>query len=590
MKNNAFKKLMVLTMIISIFFYNGIIVTAKQEIKNIIYMIPDGGGMAPFFLADYVKQEGGLDEKYPVATPSNAEEMYIKDYLVGAETTHSANNSVTDSAASGTALSSGYKTNNQMIGITPEKKPRVNILEVCQELGKNTGIVITYEWTNATPAAFSAHAESRYDTLIMAEQIVNQGIDVVFGKTISDYESQSWFTDKAFENSGYKVIKNKSQLSKVVPGNRLWGKLPPSYMDYKKSPDAPHLSELTAAAIKALDDGNGFFLMVEGSAVDSGGHSSNASDMVSEWIAFDEACKVAIEYAKKRNDTVVVIAPDHDTGGMKYGNNYASTSLKHLTTDIRNGNNPSGITWEGKGGHTGRNGGVFMYLPEGTAYPAGIDKTKAGDVLKAFENNFTACSVNRIDNTDITKYLAGLLGADLDDMTDKLFVDITNKGSYNSETGKFTFTTDKGSNIEIKRNTSVAEINGKNISLDGRVAVYLGQKFYVPQILLDLIEEEEYTVPSDNITIEKDGKTLENISEIKSGDTIRFAIKDYKPTIVIAILAQYDANNKLINARTVPAGTDNYIRVTVKDNVRTIKAFYLSKLMCAPFAEASIVD
>ena len=159
---------------------------ADTQIKNIVYMIPDGGGMAPFFLADYVKKPGGLDEKFPSATPTPAENMFIKDYLIGAETTYSANSSVTDSAASGTALSSGYKTNNGMIGITPEFSPRATILEACQSLGKNTGIVITYEWTNATPAAFSAHYESRYGTTMLAEQIVNQGIDVVLCRTITD--------------------------------------------------------------------------------------------------------------------------------------------------------------------------------------------------------------------------------------------------------------------------------------------------------------------------------------------------------------------------------------------------------------------
>ena len=124
--------------------------STEAQIKNIIYMIPDGGGMAPFYLADYVKQEGGLTDKFPNATPVEKGEMYIKQYLVGAETTHSASDAVTDSAAAGTALSSGYKTNNGYIGLTPEKKPRASILDLCQDMGKNTGLVATYEWTNGT--------------------------------------------------------------------------------------------------------------------------------------------------------------------------------------------------------------------------------------------------------------------------------------------------------------------------------------------------------------------------------------------------------------------------------------------------------
>ena len=120
------------------------------EIKNVIYMIPDGGAMAPFYLADYIKQYGGFNKSiFPNATPITTNEMYIKQYLVGAETTNNALDELTDSAASGTALSSGYKTINGYIGIDPEFKPHANILEACQDLGMRTGIVVTYEWTNA---------------------------------------------------------------------------------------------------------------------------------------------------------------------------------------------------------------------------------------------------------------------------------------------------------------------------------------------------------------------------------------------------------------------------------------------------------
>ncbi len=166
---------MVLCITVLLAGYCTLSVSAEEtEIKNIIVMIPDGGAMKPFMLADAVKQEGGFSsETYPYATPVDKGEMYLKQYLVGAETTYSADADVTDSAASGTALSSGYKTNNGYVGIDPDQKPHANILEACQYLGKNTGIVTTYEWTNATPAAFSAHNISRKNMYEMSEQIVN---------------------------------------------------------------------------------------------------------------------------------------------------------------------------------------------------------------------------------------------------------------------------------------------------------------------------------------------------------------------------------------------------------------------------------
>jgi len=500
------KKILCLLLGVTLLFTNVVLVAATEpatsQIKNVIYMIPDGGAMASFFLADYVKQAGGLSSKYPNVTPVETGEMFLKDYLVGAETTYSANSEVTDSAASGTALSSGYKTNNGMIGITPAKKPRANVLEACQELGKNTGIVATYEWTNATPASFSAHAENRGETLVLGEQIVNQDIDVVLANTLYAYKSQDWFTDEAFRSRGYEVITTKEQLNAIEPGDRVWGKLPAAYYDIDRAATTPNLAELTSAAIKALDDGNenGFFLMVEGSAVDGGGHSSNALQMVSEWLSFDAACKVAIEYAQERNDTMVVVLPDHDTGGLTYGSTYTASSLQPLVADIRNGINPNSITWGGNGSHTNRDGGIFMYLPEGVAYPEGIDPNKKDEVLADFETNFRTCTTNRIDNTGIAQWLSDLLGVDLDVMTDKLFVDFTDNGVYNASTEVFTFETPSGKEIAVERNTSIATIDGKPVSLDGQVAVYLGGRFYIPEILMDMILEpgkKEFAIYAD---------------------------------------------------------------------------------------------
>ena len=459
----------------------------QPQIKNIIYMIPDGGGMAPFFLADYVKQEGGLTHKFPNATPVEKGEMYIKQYLVGAETTHSASNAVTDSAAAGTALSSGYKTTNGYIGLTPDKKPRASILDLCQDMGKNTGLVATYEWTNATPAAFSAHYANRYSTALLGEQIVNQGIDVVLCKTITDYDGELWFKDEYLNNRGYEILKKKDDLKNVEPGDRVWSKIEASYYDISKSATAPHLSELTATALKALDDGNenGFFLMVEGSAVDGGGHDSNALRMVSEWLAFDEACKVAIEFAMKRTDTIVVILPDHDTGGITVSGQYTRTSLETLVPAIRDGKNPGTITWEGNGGHTARNGGIFMYVPEGVPYPEGIDQTKAPQVLEAFETDFRTCTVNRVDNTTIAPYLANLIGGDLEEMTQKLFVDVTDKGVMGSDGQIFTFENNVGEKVVVQRSNSSATVGGVGYDLDGKLIIYSDGKVYVPRELLD---------------------------------------------------------------------------------------------------------
>ena len=470
-----------------------IIGAAAPQIKNIIYMIPDGGGMDAFNLADAVKQAGGVNSRFPNSTTQTVNKMYLKDYLVGAETTYSNNQAVTDSAASGTALATGKKTNNYFIGLNPARKPIATILEAAQYVGKRTGLVSTYPWAHATPAAFSAHAEDRYYYRTIAQQQINQGLDVVLPMNATGAGAY----DEAAQDiaaHGYTSVTSVDQMLNLQSGAKVWGTLGGNFSfsnrDITNAASYPNIAEMTKAAIQALDGSNeGFFLMVEGSAVDGGGHGSNALDMVTEFIAFDEACKIAIEYAKGRTDTVVVAAPDHDTGGMNVLNQSGAVS------QIRNGNIPgtSYITWSGNGSHTARNGGVFLYVPEGVNYIPGVS-TNPG-VASNF-NNYV------INNTDIAPYLADLIGVDLDEITKELFVDVSSLGTYtpvsdtywdyddsvstttSAHTGTFTF---RDYNLTVERNTSKATYNGQTIDLEGQVCVYAGGRFYVPQLLLDKV-------------------------------------------------------------------------------------------------------
>lgn len=447
-----------------------------SDVKNIIYMIPDGGGMSPFYLTDELKAAGGWDANvYPNATISTDDGMYIEKYLVGAITTRSFNKDITDSAAAGTAMSTGYKTNNGYVGIDPDLKPHANILETAQYAGKNVGMVTTYEWTNATPATFSAHDSARANYTPMSEQIVNQDIDVVLG---AGFGSAKWGTIWEAEKRGYNIINTREDLNAVKPGDKLWGNLVENSFAYdiERKEHIPNIAEMTKAAITALDGDseNGFFLMVEGSKVDGGGHANSASSMVGEFLAFDEACKVALEYAQGRKDTIVVIAPDHDTGGMNL-----PEDMNKAVEELQKGEEPSEVTWESTQ-HTTRNGGLFMYVPKGVSYPEGISGKDIG-TYKAYEENV-------IDNTAIAPYLAKLMNMNLDEVTDKLFVDVTEKGTYDADKEIFSFADSK---CTIKRNASYAFVDDKVIDLDGQVALYINERFYVPQLLMDMMGQED---------------------------------------------------------------------------------------------------
>lgn len=485
MKRKINSIVLVVAMLVSVFANSMCIVSANNtpEIKNVIYMIPDGGGFALLDVANGVKEQGGFIEgTFPNNTKVEKGPMNLSQYLRGTTTTYSASSSVTDSAASGTALSSGYKTNNGYIGITPDGVPKANLLEGAQLMGKRTGLVATYPWHHATPAAFSAHNDSRYDETPLAEQIVRQEIDVVMGmNSIED----GWDTMDEVARRGYTVTNNNADLLAVKSGDKIWGNNygKSSKYDFNITVNDPTLAEMTDAAIRALDGSEeGFFLMVEGSKVDGGGHDNDTRMTTSEYLAFDAAFKVAVDYAKGRNDTVVIAVPDHDTGGLNLpgadslGSSLDWTLYKDLVNEVRAGaSSDTGITWT-TGGHTARNVGVWIYLPEGVNPPEGF----------ATNPGYTAENKARVlDNTDLAPYLAELMGFNLDEATQTLFVDVTDQGSYDEETATFTFDyTDTV--ISVKANYSTAMVDGQEVDLNGEVAVYSADRFYVPQRVLSL--------------------------------------------------------------------------------------------------------
>ncbi|MBR5239357.1 MAG: alkaline phosphatase, partial [Clostridia bacterium] len=462
---------------------------ATPQIKNIIFMIPDGGSMASFNLADAVKQAGGIKSSVaPYATKQTVNYMYMKDYLIGSEKTYCADNAVTDSAAAGTALAGGYKTNTYHIGLKPDQTPSATLIEVAQSKGMKTGMVATFEFSNATPAAFSAHESHRDHYPAISRQIAYQGIDVVLGGGFSKSEWPE--AQSTVASLGYNIIDNRAELNAVKKGDKIWGNLfsGQAASDHQNTANDVTLAEMTTAAIRALENDNGFFLMVEGSNVDGGGHDNNALEMVGEYIAFDEACKIAVEYAKGRNDTMVIMMPDHDTGGMNVINQ--ATAVANIQNGVIPGT--SAVTWDSKQ-HTARNGGVFLYAPAGVAYPEGLS-TNPG-VASNFDNYV-------VENTIFAPYLADIMGVDTVALNQDLFVNVTSIGSYapytvnynhrnlghamssNEHTGIFTF---NGVNASIERNTSILTYNGQKIDLDGQVSVYENGKFYVPYKALEIL-------------------------------------------------------------------------------------------------------
>ena len=444
--------------------------SGKGQIKNIIYLIPDGGGYGLYDFANLVKEAGGFNpEKFPNKTPTEQGPMSMRSQLAGSVRTASASSSITDSAAAGTALSSGYKTVNSYIGIDKNSVPKANLVEAAESVGKATGIISTYHWSHATPAAFTAHAPTRSDEYDIFRQVENSDLEVVLGVgygMVSQYAT----IQNAIDN-GYTVVETKADLLNVHPGDKIWGNVAEKTYPYdvELSATQPTLAEMTQGAITALSgDSDGFFLMVEGGKVDTGGHSNDVRTSTSEYLAFDAAFKVALDFAKGRTDTVVIATPDHDTGGIIIPEN-----LETAVSDVREGIKPTDVLWTSFS-HTEQNVGIWMYIPEGVAGIEGLSSV-LGDTQSTRENYV-------IDNTAIAPWCAELMGVDLATLSEELFVNVSTIGTYSALTRKFTF---NNGDKYVYANHDEYYKNGVKISTNGRTAVYLNNSFYVPAEIVD---------------------------------------------------------------------------------------------------------
>lgn len=316
-------------------------IDTTPKVKNIIFMIGDGMGIAQVSATQ-------IAQDYEPLALERAE-------YVGLQKTYSANSRVTDSAAAGTALSTGYKTNNGMIGMTPDSLPKTNILEFFEQAGKPTGIVVTYPVTNATPAAFVAHVPNRHMEDEIATYYLENEVDVIFGGGSSRFNQRADSVDlfEALGAKNYTIAKELSELAEVHSGNAIM--LPTEgSMSSRLDGRDEYLPEATAKALEILTNnasGDGFFLMVESSMIDGYGHQNNVEGIIKETKDFDNAIKVAFDYADNHPGTLVVVTADHSTGGLTIVNGNRRFDLNDHQVDYA-------FT---TGGHTGEMVPIFAY-------------------------------------------------------------------------------------------------------------------------------------------------------------------------------------------------------------------------------------
>lgn len=318
--------------------------------KYVFYMIGDGLGAAQRQLTEYYVEHTDGD---------NSEKLLINTLPVaGMNTTHSEDSLVTDSAAAGTALATGSKTNNGEISMTVDGQELPTVMEkAMSEKGMATGLITTTRLTHATPATFAAHNMDRDDENGIAVDYLESGVDFFAGGGLRHFIPADFATDEVdaagqgikskreddrnlfqeFEAKGYTTFFGREGAASFkdyqpAAGDKVFAAFTYTHIPYELDRinndeiTVPSLAEMTEKAVDVLSaDKDGFFLMVEGGRIDHACHANDALGAIYDTIAFDDAVRVAYDfYMEHPKETLVLVVGDHETGGlgMGFGDNY----------------------------------------------------------------------------------------------------------------------------------------------------------------------------------------------------------------------------------------------------------------------------
>ena len=304
---------------------------APGQPRNVILMIGDGMGPAQVELARRFAPGRVLAMDRLDPNP----DLMSHDNIYG---------EVTDSAASATAMATGQKTYNGAMSVDVAGNPLETVWERAEAHGKATGIVSSVFLIDATPGVWAAHAADRYQYSSIANQQALglgtwqdrlDGVEVLLGAGAAYYKPQGANGTgeinliNELKARGYEYVRKATELrSATAPKDRLLGFFGGVAMTYvlnrpiKANLTEPTLAEMTAKAIDILRrDADGFFLVVEGGAIDWTAHKEDAAGTLHEVVAFDEAIAVASAFAAASGDTLLVVTADHETGGLDLGTN-----------------------------------------------------------------------------------------------------------------------------------------------------------------------------------------------------------------------------------------------------------------------------
>lgn len=295
---------------------------SKKKPKNIIFCVADGMAASVPTMVDHLLEI--RDGK-----PSYWRWLMNQDFAVnGLQDTRSLNSVVTDSSAASSSWGCGQHIWNGMVNMYPDGTKLRTLVQILKEAKMRTGLVTTATITHATPAGFAVNCLQRDLEGLIAEEYLKTGVDVLMGggDKFFDPSKRKDGRDlyKDFASAGYTICKDRDSILRAKAGKILGivsnGHVPYT-VDRDNSPElqksTPTLAEMTKVAIDNLNTGSGgFLLQIEGARVDHAGHGNDFAGMIYDQIAFEEAVKVAVDFALKDGETLVIITADHATGGV----------------------------------------------------------------------------------------------------------------------------------------------------------------------------------------------------------------------------------------------------------------------------------
>jgi len=541
----------IIRILVLVLFITGSVAAQKTQIKNVILLIPDGTSLSVVSAARWYQRYNN-----PGLT-----RLHIDPYICGTILTYSSNAPIGDSAPTTSCYMTGYPSRagyiatyppadlyNDIIPMDSSKayQPMMTVLEAVRIAQKKaTGLVFTCEFPHATPADCAAHTynRSKYEWII--PQMVHNKLDVVIGGGAGLLKEEN---KQFLQNEGYGFFLNEPDSFRNCKNARMWALFGNTDMAYdidRDSTKEPSLAEMTQKAIEKLSENkNGFFLMVEGSKVDWAAHANDPVALITEMLAFDKACGVALDFAKADGKTVVVVVPDHGNSGFSIGSNKCpnyttltkdelfgpvskfKTSLYKLIDKIQDTdpvnlhdvfNNLTGISLSDsdytrimqcvdykrsklpenkriKGLHLAKT--VTDIADNATCFGFTTTGHTGEEVFLAVYDPTQNRLTGHHSNIELNQYLrksAGLKQS-LESLTNNYFAkhtEVFKNYDYtllNNNGNLILKVINKNKVLEIQPNTNIVKLNGKEIKLNS-VVVFIDKNntFYIPKSLKDLL-------------------------------------------------------------------------------------------------------